>query len=208
MKKLFKFNEFTQDQLNFIASFWPYRLITMIIVGFGPQFFMLYMIQHMNMGQRSMQTALMTLGGMVTVASLLYPFIRSNIHKWVMPCTVISGIVGLGCNCIIIKYPVITIFIITVAMKAIGLYQNKGFGKLNNRCFQGDQKTTFGFIREFVDAIGLTIGSILCWICRDVPLLYIVIADSALIFVDMWATYKRLKITYEYLEKHPYNKDN
>ena len=93
-------------------------------------------------------------------------------------------------------------------MKAIGLYQNKGFGKLNNRCFQGDQKTTFGFIREFVDAIGLTIGSILCWICRDVPLLYIVIADSALIFVDMWATYKRLKITYEYLEKHPYNKDN
>lgn len=195
---------FNDDQWEIVIKIRALRLFSKFAESFGPVFFLLYIMQHISMDQQSMQRGISTAVLAISAYVFAVPYVKKHIDKWVMPLTIIGCAVGLICNYLIIEHPVIVVFIMAILVRSVGFFQDKGFGKVMNRCFKGDAKTEFSYIREQMDSLAVIAASFACWLCADLPLLYIVIVDSILSIIDVWFTWSRFRLLTRYLEKHPY----
>ena len=196
--------EFTDDQWEMVIKIRVYKLFSTFIYSFAPVFYVLYIMQHMTVSQRSIQTGLSTAVLAAAAWIFIVPCVKRNIERFVLPLTITGCIIGLICNALILQYPVVVIFIMATICRSVNFFQDKGFSKVINRCLQGDAKTEFGYMRERVDGLAVILASFVCWLCADLPLLYIVIADSVLSVIDVWLIWARFKLFTGYLEKHPY----
>lgn len=187
-------SEFTEEQWILARQQQFLRMLSAITVGFSPQFISLYIMQHMDMAQKSINSMAVTVTAMAAGIMVLQPFIKKYLVQIQIPTIWVITFIIIGCDFLVLEHPVMVLLTLSISVGLLHKLAHGGWSVLSNRCYQGDAKTTFGFMVDSSLAVGTALASLLCWVFSDVKLEYIVYADMVLTVIDTLLVILRLHL--------------